>query len=96
MGDLKLNRSIDQWRGCDPRAMATEQSEAARVFAFEDAKADVLAQWDELQTLKKRLERYDKTLTKIAGLDEGRTQDRAVMLARRVLVSELLQSGQEG
>ena len=37
-----MKRTIDQWRNCDPRAMANNQSNAAVQFALEDAKADVL------------------------------------------------------
>lgn len=37
-----MKRSIETWRDCAPQAMATEQSEAARTFAFQDARADIL------------------------------------------------------
>jgi len=37
-----MNRTIEQWSGCQPEAMATEQSDVARTFAFADAKADIL------------------------------------------------------
>lgn len=37
-----MQRTIEQWRGCDPRAMATNQSPEAREFAFADARADLL------------------------------------------------------
>lgn len=37
-----MKRNIDRWRGCDPTAMA-RQSEAAIVYAFEDARSDILA-----------------------------------------------------
>ena len=37
-----MKRTIQQWEGCNPEAMATEQSEAARIYAFADAKADIL------------------------------------------------------
>ena len=37
-----MKRKIEQWRNCEPAAMAT-QSQAALTFAFEDAKADILA-----------------------------------------------------
>ena len=37
-----MNRTIEQWNGCQPEAMATEQSDVARTFAFADAKADIL------------------------------------------------------
>ena len=36
-----MKRTIDQWRNCEPRAMANNQSNAAVQFALEDAKADV-------------------------------------------------------
>lgn len=39
---LALQRSIEQWRSSDPVAMA-EQSKAAIYFAFQDARADILA-----------------------------------------------------
>ena len=38
-----MNRSIDQWRNCNPDAMAYRQSPAAIFFAFQDARADILA-----------------------------------------------------
>lgn len=37
-----MKRTIKQWTNCSPEAMAKNQSEAARVFAFEDAKSDIL------------------------------------------------------
>ena len=37
-----MKRSIESWRGCDPKAMAQNQSEAAVMFALQDAKADIL------------------------------------------------------
>lgn len=37
-----MKRTIKQWKSCDPKAMAREMSEAAQMFAFEDAKADIL------------------------------------------------------
>lgn len=42
LSSLKLRRSIERWRNCDPATMAT-QSPAAVAFAFEDAKHDILA-----------------------------------------------------
>lgn len=36
-----MKRTIEQWNGCDPKAMATEQSDVARTFAFADSKADI-------------------------------------------------------
>ncbi len=37
-----MKRSIESWTRCDPALMASAQSEAARKFAFEDAKADII------------------------------------------------------
>lgn len=39
---MKLSRTLEQWAGCDPRAM-TQQSPAALEFAFQDAKHDIRA-----------------------------------------------------
>ena len=47
-----MKRTIDQWRNCDPRAMANNQSNAAVQFALEDAKADVLELHKENQRLR--------------------------------------------
>lgn len=37
-----MKRTIEQWKNCSPKAMATDMSDAAKCFAFEDAKADIL------------------------------------------------------
>ena len=47
-----MKRTIDQWRNCEPRAMANNQSNAAVQFALEDAKADVLELHKENQRLR--------------------------------------------
>ncbi|WP_186182987.1 Lar family restriction alleviation protein [Burkholderia gladioli] len=39
---VKLERSIEQWRKCDPELMS-RQSPAAIFYALEDAKHDILA-----------------------------------------------------
>lgn len=36
-----MKRTIEQWRACSPASMAL-QSEAAILYAFRDAKADIL------------------------------------------------------
>ena len=46
-----MQRTIVQWTNCDPRAMVT-QSPAAIQYAFEDAKADILQLYKELQRFK--------------------------------------------
>lgn len=48
-----MKRTIEQWQNCDPSAMAHNQSDAAKFFAFEDAKADIL----ELYAENKRIRR---------------------------------------
>lgn len=50
----ELNRSVARWAVCDPKAMAENQSPAAIMYAFKDAKADIaalVAQRDELLAL---------------------------------------------
>lgn len=37
-----MKRRIEQWTNCNPETMAHEQSDNAKQFAFEDAKADIL------------------------------------------------------
>jgi hypothetical protein len=41
-GKIDMKRTIDEWKNCDPKAMAYGQSDAAVMFAFQDAKADVI------------------------------------------------------
>jgi hypothetical protein len=48
-----VKRSIDKWKKCNPQTMATEQSNAAIQFAFEDAKADILELHEENKRLRK-------------------------------------------
>lgn len=48
-----MKREIERWQNYDPSAMAHNQSDAAKQFAFEDAKADIL----ELYAENKRLRR---------------------------------------
>lgn len=42
MSETKLARTLDQWRKCDPEAMAN-MSQAAIMYALKDAKHDILA-----------------------------------------------------
>ena len=37
-----MKRQIEVWAGCDPKAMAENQSKAAIMFALQDAKADIV------------------------------------------------------
>jgi len=37
-----MNRTVERWRECVPKSMATEQSAVAREFAFCDARSDIL------------------------------------------------------
>ena len=48
-----MKRRIEQWTNCNPETMAHEQSDNAKQFAFEDAKADIL----ELAAENKRIRR---------------------------------------
>lgn len=47
-----MKRTIDQWRKCSPLKMAHEQSDVAKRFAFEDAKADILELYAENMRLR--------------------------------------------
>ena len=60
---MPMQRKIEQWRGCDPRAMATQQSPAAIEFAFADAKADILA----LYALAERVARLNPAAGEIGA-----------------------------
>ena len=37
-----MKRKIEQWKNCDPKAMVENQSDAAKMYAFQDAKANIL------------------------------------------------------
>lgn len=37
-----MKRPIEQWKNCNPKAMAEAQSDAAKMYDFQDAKADIL------------------------------------------------------
>jgi hypothetical protein len=48
---MDLNRTIETWAKCDPKLMAT-MSEAAIMYAFQDARADILRMNAELVRLR--------------------------------------------
>ena len=50
-----MKRSIERWQICRPEAMITDQSEAAAIFAMEDARHDILELYDELKRMKSLL-----------------------------------------
>lgn len=47
-----MKRTIEQYRKCNPQAMAHEQSDNAKQFAFEDMRADILELHRELMRFK--------------------------------------------
>jgi hypothetical protein len=49
---MELNRTAEQWQKCDPRAMAI-MSEAAIMYAFQDARRDVLQMHAEIERLRR-------------------------------------------
>lgn len=51
----KLERSLYQWRECHPEAMATKQSSTAIMFAFQDARHDVLLLAEQVNLLRAQL-----------------------------------------
>lgn len=54
--ELKLQRSREQWSGCDPRLMA-QQSPAAIMYALQDAKRDITALYRHADNLRAELSR---------------------------------------
>lgn len=60
---MPMQRTIKQWRGCVPAAMATQQSPAAIQFAFEAARADILA----LYALAERVARLNPAAEEIGA-----------------------------
>lgn len=54
-----MKRKIEQWRNCEPAAMAT-QSRVAVTFAFEDAKADIIALHDAIDDIRRVMERHER------------------------------------
>lgn len=65
---MELKRTIEQWRGGDPEAMAYHMSEAAIMFAFKDAKSDILALHAEVERLRAAIE---QTLDENGHLADG-------------------------
>ena len=47
-----MNRKIEHWKLCSPQAMAYNQSDAAKFYAFQDARADILELDEENQRLR--------------------------------------------
>lgn len=47
---MQLNKSIERWVRCDPRSMA-KMSEMAIMYAFEDARTDILSLHREIERL---------------------------------------------
>ncbi len=52
---MKLRRTIEQYQGCEPSAMAADMSQGAQRFAFEDMRRDILTLHAENTALKKLL-----------------------------------------
>jgi hypothetical protein len=68
-----MQRTIEQWRGCDPQAMATDQSPEARMFAHRDARADILELHGEHLMLADLLRECDSVLSTIEGESDEET-----------------------
>ena len=60
--ELKLQRSREQWSGCDPRLMA-QQSPAAIMYAIQDARLDIDALHRQADQLRAELSRIKADLT---------------------------------
>lgn len=65
-----MNRTIDRWKVCLPSAMA-QQSEAAIVYAFEDARHDIIELADQNARLRSLLmiTAYPRRGTKEEAID---------------------------
>jgi FtsZ-binding cell division protein ZapB len=71
MSGVKLERTLDQWRNCSAKAMATKLSTTAIAFAIADAKHDIEALANENDTLRAANQRLE---TELANLKEDRDQ----------------------
>jgi len=76
-----MTRTIEQWKGCEPKAMAYEMSNAAIYNAFVDAKADILE-------LQRKCEGMKAILSKIAYPRRG-TEDESLDIQK---AAEIIQS----
>jgi hypothetical protein len=67
----EMKRQIERWKICNPSAMITDQSEAAAIFAMEDARHDILELNDEVVRLKSllRMAAYPRRGTDEESLD---------------------------
>ena len=52
---MELKRTVDQWENCDPESMAYHMSQAAIMYAFKDARHDILRMHDEITRLRAEL-----------------------------------------
>lgn len=68
---MKLSRTLEQWAGCDPRAM-TQQSPAALEFAFQDAKHDIRVLAAANAALQARADKMHAALIRISE-DDGKS-----------------------
>lgn len=62
-----MKRTLEQWELCDPKAMARDMSEAAIMYALEDAKADILE-------LHKEMLRFKNIARAVAYPQRGRPE----------------------
>ena len=73
-----MNRKIEQWRNCTPGAMATSQSKNARVYAFIDAKHDILELYDDAIRYKYLRNRSLNTIEN-GGVFAGLTPENVIL-----------------
>ena len=60
---MKMKRTIEQWRNCIPEYMAFDMSDAAKMYAIDDAKQDIL----QLYKLAERVANLNKDAVEIGA-----------------------------
>ena len=64
----EMQRSITTWQICDPKVMATMQSDAAIEHAFIDARKDIIHQHAKITNLLGKIKELEGQLEEVKGL----------------------------
>jgi cell division protein FtsB len=100
MSGVKLQRTLDQWRNCDPKMMANAQSPAAVQFAIADAKRDISALAAANQRLEQEISKLNAAMSnrsarQFIGNDDQRYIDDLVAAGIRASDEERLRLEKE-